>query len=186
MSPEEHRETSEALREQLTKACSLTRCIGEDTYVFPFVAGPFVLDCFCEIGIEEGVYVVVGIFPILIEPERRAVVGEYLHWVNYPIAVGGWAINPDDGQVRWRLGFYFGDSVPSTEMMFEAVQWSVHFIKEHILGLVKLSLGRSLDEALRSIGEDPEHGNDLLAEWEALQAHGAVGLVSDWESPEEP
>jgi hypothetical protein len=64
----------------------------------------------------------------------------------------------DSRDVRWKSGFYFGDSDLPEDLMREAIGSSLFFIKQHILGLVKLSIGKSLGEALKSIGEEIGEG----------------------------
>jgi hypothetical protein len=137
-----------------------TRPLDDRSIAFDFAAGPIPIACYCEINPTIQAFIFRGVFSMPFEPAQRPVVSEYLHRVNYSLPVGNWAIDLDSGEVRWKSGLYFGDSELTEDLMYEAVGSSLHFIRQHVPGLVKLSVGRPLGEALRAVGED--HGEGVV------------------------
>ncbi len=117
MSNKELRVKLALLRKMLAEEFPTTREFGRDRYAFDFLAGPIPYGCYCEINSEQQAFIFRGVFSVQFPPERRSTVGEYLHRVNYEIAVGGWTINLDNGDIRWHSGFYFGESDFSDELM---------------------------------------------------------------------
>ncbi len=146
------------LRNLLAGQFPTTRDLDEWSVAFDWAAGPIPFGCYAEINPEMRGFVFRAIWQLPFPPETRAAVAEYLHRVNYPVPVGGWAIDLDDGDVRWKSGLYFGDGELTDELMFEVVNSSFALIRLHVLGLVKLSNGEPLAAALAVVGQDPGEG----------------------------
>ena len=133
-----------------------TRPMDARSIAFDFAAGPIPLPCYCELNPDMQGFIFRGIFALRFPREVRAVAAEYIHRVNYALPIGNWAIDLDSGDVRWKLGVYFGDGELSADLIRGVLDSSLYFIYQHIFGLVKIHNGKSLEEALASIGED--HG----------------------------
>jgi hypothetical protein len=133
-----------------------TRPMDERSIGFDYAAGPILLPCYCELNPDMRGFIFRGIFALRFPPEHRAVAAEYIHRVNYSLPIGNWAIDLDSGDVRWKLGVYFGDGELTPILIREVLESSFHFIDQYVFGLVKLHNGKSLADALASIGED--HG----------------------------
>jgi hypothetical protein len=136
-----------------------TTCpLDEWSVRFDWLAGPIPFACYTEINPDMRGFVFRAIWQLPFPPDRRAAVAEYLHRVNYPCPVGGWAIDLDTGDVRWKSGLYFGDGDLTDELMVEVLNSSFALIRQHVLGLVKLSNGESIVAAMSVLGEDPGDG----------------------------
>ncbi|HEV3438993.1 MAG TPA: hypothetical protein VG122_16625 [Gemmata sp.] len=146
------------LRRMLTRQFPTTRQLDEWSVGFDWVAGTIPFVCYAEINPEMQGFVFRAIWQLPFAPDRRDVAAEYLHRVNYPVPVGGWAIDLDTGDVRWKSGLYFGDGDLTNELMFEVINSSFALIRQHVIGLVKLSNGEPLAAALAVVGEDPGEG----------------------------
>jgi hypothetical protein len=158
MSPEQLQAFLAVLWEMLAKEFATTRRIDDTTYAFDFAAGPIPIACYCQINPQIRAFLVRGGFQLPIESEYLPSVSEFLHRVNYSLPVGGWAINLENGEVRWKSGFIFPEGELPEELMFHAIGSSLSTIKEHILALVSLWNGERLEEALKRVGEDPGEG----------------------------
>ncbi|MBN9520971.1 hypothetical protein J0H58_21025 [bacterium] len=146
------------LRTLLAGQFPTTRDLDEWSVAFDWAAGPIPFGCYAEINPEMRAIVFRAIWQLPFPPDRRLAVAEYLHRVNYPAPVGGWAIDLDDGDVRWKSGVYFGDGELTDELMFEVINSSFALIRLHVMGLVKLSNGAPLPDALEAVGDDPGEG----------------------------
>ena len=146
------------LQRMLTAQFPTTRALDEWSVGFAWAAGPIPFDCYAEVNPEAQGFVFRAIWETPFPPERRAAVAEYLHRVNYPCPIGGWAIDLDTGDVRWKSGLYFGAGDLTDELMVEVLDSSFALIRQHVLGLVKLSNGESVTAALSVVGEDPGEG----------------------------
>jgi len=158
MSHRQLRDRMAVLRGMLEEEFPTTRQLDERTVTFDFAAGPIPFTCYCEINLQAHAYIVRAVFSLPFHKGQRTKVSEFLHRVNYPLPVGNWAINLDNGEVRWKSGLFFGNDKLTDELIYEAIGSSMHFIRQHAPGLIKLSLGRSLGEALRALGKDLGEG----------------------------
>jgi hypothetical protein len=135
-----------------------TELMDERTVGFTYLAGPIPVSCYCELNLDMRGFIFRGIFALPFPPELRAAAAEYLHRVNYPIPIGNWAIDLDTGDVRWKMGIYFGDGDLTPILVREVIDASLYFIYQHVFGLVKLHNGKPLTEALAAVGEDHGEG----------------------------
>jgi hypothetical protein len=152
------------LRELLAGQFPTTRDLDEWSVAFDWAAGAIPFGCYAEINPDMRGFVFRAIWQLPFPPRRRAAVAEYLHRVNYAVPVGGWAIDLDNGDVRWKSGLYFGDEELTDELMFQVMDSSFALIRLHVMGLVKLSNGKSLASALAAVGQDPGEGIVLSQE----------------------
>lgn len=157
MTPKKHRAKMGELREMLSRQFK-TKPIDSQTIGFDWLAGAIPFGCYAEINPQLKGFLFRAILTLPIEPERRPAVAEYLHRVNYPTPIGGWAIDLDSGDVRWKSGCYFGEEELTDELMFEAMNSSFALIRMHVLGLVKVATGESLQAAMAVLGDDPGEG----------------------------
>jgi hypothetical protein len=146
------------LRRMLADQFPTTRSLDEWSVGFDWAAGPIPFACYAEVNPEMRGFVFRAIWQLPFPPKRRAAVAEYLHRVNYPCPVGGWAIDLDTGDVRWKSGLYFGNGELTDELMIEVLNSSFALIRQHVMGLVKLSNGEAVAAALGVIGQDPGEG----------------------------
>jgi hypothetical protein len=158
MSPKKLKAKLAGLQRILADQFPTTHTLDEWAVRFDWAAGLIPFACYCEINPDAQGFIFRAIWQGPFPPERRAVVAEYLHRVNYPIPVGGWAIDLDIGDVRWKSGLFFGDGDLTDELMIEVLNSSFAFIRDHVMGLVKLSNGESWSDALSVVGEDPGEG----------------------------
>src|SRR4051794_15808877 len=112
-----------------------TRMLDDRSVAFDWAAGPIPFSCYCEINPDMRGFVFRAIWQLPFPPELRAGVAEYLHRVNYPTPIGGWAIDLDTGDVRWKSGLYFGDGDLTDELIVEVLNSSFALIRQHVLGL---------------------------------------------------
>jgi hypothetical protein len=75
---------------------------GEGLYRFEARAGARTWSVLVWIDEEKRSCAVFSVLPELVEPERRAVVAQYLVDRNYYLTVGGFEMDLDDGEVRFR------------------------------------------------------------------------------------
>jgi hypothetical protein len=146
------------LRRMLAGQFTTTRQLDEWSVRFDWAAGPIPFACYAEINPDMQCFLFRAIWQLPFQPERRAAVAEYLHRVNYPCPVGGWAIDLDTGDVRWKSGLYFGDGALTDELMVEVLNSSFALVRQHVLGLVKLSNGEPVAAAMDVLGQDPGEG----------------------------
>lgn len=146
------------LRRMLAGQFPTTRSLDEWSVGFDWAAGPIPFACYAEVNSDMRGFVFRAIWQLPFPPERRAAVAEYLHRVNYPCPVGGWAIDLDTGDVRWKSGLYFGDGELTDGLMIEVLDSSFALVRQHVLGLVKLSNGEPAAAALAVVGQDPGEG----------------------------
>jgi len=147
------------LQRVLAEQFPTTRSLDEWSVGFDWAAGPIPFACYAEINPQMRGFIFRVIWQSPLPPRRRAAVAEYLHRVNYPCPIGGWAIDLDTGDVRWKSGLYFGAGDLTDELMVEVLNSSFALVRQHVMGLVKVSSGGSVAAALRVVGEDPGEGS---------------------------
>lgn len=161
-SPKKLKAKLSELKRLLAGQFPTTRMLDEWSVGFDWVAGSIPFACYAEINPEAQGFVFRAIWQLPFPPEQRPTVAEYLHRVNYPCPVGGWAIDLDTGDVRWKSGLYFGDGDLTDDLVIEVLNSSFALMRQHVLGLVKLSNGESVAAALSVVGQDP--GEDSTEE----------------------
>ena len=67
---------------------------------------------------EDEEIMAVSIMPELVPYDRRRIVSEFIGRVNFGFTIGGFDIDYDDGEVRFKAGL----SIPSTGLTIEMVQ----------------------------------------------------------------
>jgi hypothetical protein len=124
---------------------------NEILFVSSFEEKP--MGCFAIIDPDNHAF----IFQILhidkIKPDYHSVVLEYLNYVNFPLPIGNWEMKLDEGTVRWRSGFYFRGDDLSLSLMQQVMSSCFYFVGETFRGILILSQGGTMDEAIDSIGE---------------------------------
>jgi hypothetical protein len=158
MRPEELQAKLQLLHSILSEKWTPQR-LDEHSWGFQHVAGRVPLSCYAEINPQMEAFLFRAVNPLPVEPVRRALVAEYITRVNYPLPIGNWAIDLDDGEVRWKSGLYFGDCDLSDQLMRHVIESSLFFIYQHIVGIAKLQTGGTMAEALATIGQD--HGRGM-------------------------
>lgn len=130
--------------------------LDEQSWGIQYVAGWVPLSGYAEINPQMEAFLFRAINPLPVELSKRGLVAEYIARVNYPLPIGNWAINLDDGEVRWKSGIYFGGCDLSDRLIRHVIESSQFFIYQHIFGIAKLQTGGTMEEALATIGQD--HG----------------------------
>ena len=146
------------LRRMLAGQFPTTQSLDEWSVGFCWTAGAVPFDCYVEINPDAQGFIFRAIWQTPFPHEHRITVAEYLHRVSYPLPVGGWAIDLDSGDVRWKSGFFFGDGDLTDELMIETLNSSFAFVRDHTLGLVKLANGDPLASAMAVVGHDAGEG----------------------------
>jgi len=157
MLPEELSIKRELLRELLAERWN-PEPLDEHSWEFQHVAGWMPLCCYAEINPEMEAFLFRAINPLTVEPEKIPLVNEYLARVNYQLPIGGWAIDMDRGEVRWKSGVYFGGTDLNEALMRHVIESSLHFIKRYIFGLAHIQTGGTVESALQTVGEDKGKG----------------------------
>lgn len=130
--------------------------LDEEWFIaFDWAAGPIPFACYCEINPEAQGFVFRAIWQTPIAKKHRAAVAEYLHRANYALPIVGWSIDLESGDLRWKSGFFFGDGDLTDNLMIQVLDSSFAFIREYVMGLVKLANGATIAEAIAAVGEDP-------------------------------
>jgi len=127
---------------------------------FEYVAGPIHVAGYLQLNPDARAILVRIVVPVNVTPERRALVAEYIARVNYAIPVGGWVMNPDDGEVRWKSGLYFGAELPPPDLLVALVDSSKAFFYQYLFGITRLMMQGTVEEAIAEIGTD--HGQGRL------------------------
>ena len=126
--------------------------------------------------------------PMACVEEKRAVVGELLHRINFITVLGQWRLDPNDGECKIRYIHYIGDnamSVHQAERMIDICLFEVHRYEDTVIPLM---MGREPESEKSCIeykmmtGED--HGLDglrqiLLNELTKRRKQRAADEISD-------
>jgi hypothetical protein len=133
--------------------------MDEHSWAFRHVSGWVPLTCYTEINPELELFLFRAINTLPVEPPRRSLVAEYLTRVNYPLPAGNWAIDLDDGEVRWKAGVYFSGTDLSEPLVRNVLDSSLEFIYQAIVGVATIQTGGSLEDGLATVGQD--HGRGM-------------------------
>lgn len=133
--------------------------LDEHSWGFQHVAGWVPLSCYAEVNPEMEAFLFRAVNPLPVEPAHRGPVAEYIARVNYPLPVGNWAIDLETGDVRWKMGLYFGGSGLDEALIRHVIEASLFFVYQHAVGIAKLQTGGTVAEALATIGQD--HGRGM-------------------------
>ena len=139
------------------------------SFAFPWVAGGIPLSCVAQVNPDMGGFIFRAINPLPVEPAKRALVGEFIHRVNYAQPIGNWAIDLDTGDVRFKNGVYFRGGELTENMIRNVIDSSLFFVYHDIMGIVKLQTGGTLEDAMAARGK-----------------HHGVGITNGMKVPGDP
>lgn len=144
------------LHEMLTTVTGLqidgVEALDDDSYQFRFVADwperGIPLSCYAQINAAMDLFLIRGLFSPPFPPPLRPQVAEYILRINYPLALGNWAMEADTGEVRFKLGFCFGHETLTKHLMLTHLHAACDVMDQHTMGFVRLFGGASLRDAL--------------------------------------
>jgi hypothetical protein len=131
------------------------------SFSFSWVAGSIPISCYAQINPEMEGFIFRAILPARVGPDKRSLVAEFIHRINFAQPIGNWAIDLDTGDTRFKNGVYFGGGELTDNLIRNVIESSLVFVYHDIMGFVKLQTGATLAEALAVRGQD--HGAGIMA-----------------------
>jgi hypothetical protein len=135
--------------------------MDDHRWQFEHISGWYPLNCYAEVNPVMDAFMFRAICTPPVEPAHRELVARYIMRANYELPIGAWAMDIDDGEVRWKSGVYFGGCGLSKPLEHNVVESSVELIHTYVIGIAMLQAGRSMEDAIASKGQD--HGMGLTA-----------------------
>jgi hypothetical protein len=126
--------------------------LDSNAFQFTVPIGHIYFNCYAEINSEMKAFLFRAILPMPIREDYRQVAMKFISHINYDLPVGYFAMNLETGDCRWKSGIYFGANSLTESLITEVINSSLVFLELYYHGLVKISIGKSLDEALKSLG----------------------------------
>lgn len=85
--------------------------------------------------------------PMSCPPDRVDALVTFLNRVNFGLTMGAWAVDPGDGEIRFRYGIDVRDSEVTSERLRRATMYTVLTLDHHLKGLEGLTRGDLSPEA---------------------------------------
>lgn len=168
MSPEAYEALMRRLESVLNERWTPVRQ-DADSFAFRWVAGHIPLNCYVQINPKMRAILFRAINPLPVPARKRPLVAEYIQRVNYNLPVGSWAIDLDDGEVRFKNGLYFLDGDLTETLIRGLIESSLFFVYYEIMGVVHLQTdGTRVSDALALRGK-----NDVIGKCEGMRVAGA-------------
>lgn len=153
-----HQESLKLLHELLEKRWC-TQPLDEWSYSFQYLSGPIAFNCYAEINPDmEGFLFRALMSGAPLEKECYDTVRDLCTLLNVQIPSGCFAFNPENGEVRFKNTVYFWHQELTEQTMRNVIEPSIQLLDDCVLSLVAARVGKSLDESLSRVGEDPGIG----------------------------
>lgn len=96
--------------------------LGEDSILMMYKLG-FLLqgerfESYIVVKYDDKRVLIFTVYPKAIHPERRVKMAEYITRVNYGVPLGGFEMDFDYGEVRYKSAFVFDDALPHSAEVF--------------------------------------------------------------------
>jgi hypothetical protein len=95
--------------------------------------------CFAQALEEEEQFAFFSIVPVLVPPESRAVVAEYLHRANFNLILGNFEMDMDTGEVRFKTSIDFEGDELSFELFRPVVYANLSMMERYLPGLLQVA-----------------------------------------------
>lgn len=132
--------------------------LDSTSYQFQHVSGQIPLVCYAEINPIMESFLFRSMILLPVELQHRSNVLDYINHVNVIIPVGNWTMDPQDGEVRWKAGIYFGPDELNEWHIRNVIDSSLHWIYQTLMGIIILQTGGTMERAIASIGQDYGRG----------------------------
>lgn len=120
---------------------------NESTFQFTYVCNAGIpVTCIAWINPQLEAFFFRVVQQIPVELNRRSTLAEYLTRANYPLPIGNFALDYETGDLRFKSGIYFNGTTLSRPLIRSVVESSLEFVELHILIIVKLMMGESLED----------------------------------------
>ena len=126
------------------------------SFAFAWMTRGIPMSCYAHIYPDMEGFIFRAINPFCVELDKRPLVAEFIHRVNFAQPIGNWAIDLDTGDTRFKNGVYFRGGELTDNLIRNVIESSLVFVYHDIMGFVKLQTGGTVAEALAARGTD--HG----------------------------
>lgn len=90
--------------------------------------------------VEDTFFIALATTPLFVT-KNTSLVYEYIARVNHGLLNGNFEIDPDDGEVRYKVFVKFGDRIPSTMAIADSVSVPVNMMDRYIDGVLDVMTG---------------------------------------------
>lgn len=114
-------------------------CVGkmdERRYQFRYISGCLPVMCYAEINPVSNIFLVRAMLELPVEETRRPDVLAHISEINYLLSIGNFVLNMETGEVRFKLGFCFGDEPLTPHLMITHIDAMCYFLDHHIEDIV--------------------------------------------------
>ncbi|MCC9607183.1 hypothetical protein LOC68_14110 [Blastopirellula sp. JC732] len=136
-----------------------TQPLDEWSLSFPYLAGSIPFHCYAEINPNMEAFLfraIMGGAPL--DREYYGNMKDLCTLHNVRIPSGCFAFNPENGELRFKNSVYFWRQELTEQMMRNVIEPSLLLLDNYVLSLVAVHVGKSVQEALTRVGEDPGVG----------------------------
>jgi hypothetical protein len=144
------------LQQVLEERWELT-LVADNTYQFDYLTEPGIpMACLAWINPQRDEFFFRVVMRLPVEQHLRPLVAELITRINYPLPNGAFALDYDTGDLRFKSAHFFGDTPLTQPLIRRLIDSSLSLVDQHILSVVKVMMGESIQEALEPHHEEPD------------------------------
>lgn len=90
--------------------------------------------------VEDTYFVALATMPLFVSKNIHLVY-EYIARINYGLLNGNFEIDPEDGEVRYKVFVKFGDKIPSRMAIVDSLGVPVNMLEKYVDGIIDVMTG---------------------------------------------
>jgi hypothetical protein len=138
------------LQQVLEEQWELTH-VAEMTYQFTYITEPGIpMACLTWINPHREEFFFRVVLTLSVDEPVRPQMAELITRINYPLPDGAFALDYETGDLRFKSSLFFGKTPLQPATLRHIIDSSLAIVDQHILSIVHVLMGASVQEALRS------------------------------------
>lgn len=131
--------------------------VADNTFQFRYITEPGIpVACLAWINPEsDGLFFRV-VMELRVEQHLRPQMAELITRINYPLPNGAFALDYDNGDLRFKSGLFFRGTLLTQALIRELIDSSLSFVDQHMPSIINVMMDRSVQDAPGHHEEKPE------------------------------
>ncbi len=148
-----------AILERFLERRWVVRGRDESTLHFQYLAGPIPFNSYVQVNPDmEAVLFRAMLGGAPLDKANYLAMATLCERHNLNLPAGCFAFNRENGEVRFKMTAYFSGQEFTEQTIRNVVDPAIRLLDNCVLSLVAVFVGKSLEEALAKVGEDPGIG----------------------------
>jgi hypothetical protein len=118
-------------------------------------------DVYIDVRPEQEQLLIFTVFPSIVPQSLRMRVSEFITRANYGLIVGNFEMDFSDGELRYKVTYFYDDTFPNSETVFlKSLYTSFHMMNRYLPGVMAVMYANVLPEV--AVSQIENSGNPTM------------------------